>query len=76
MPSPTTFALFAAAALALIVGSLFVVLAAASDSTYAVVAAALAQSLRDSSRARQVKRFVSGGIFVALGLVTATARRT
>jgi threonine/homoserine/homoserine lactone efflux protein len=54
----------------------FVVLAAVSDSTYAVVTAALAARLRDSRRARQVRRYVSGGIFVALGLTAAAARRS
>jgi threonine/homoserine/homoserine lactone efflux protein len=57
-------------------GTVFVVLAVVSDSIYAVAAAALAHRIRGSERARQVKRFVSGGIFVALGVTAATARRT
>jgi threonine/homoserine/homoserine lactone efflux protein len=60
---------------AAMLGVVFVVLAAVSDSTYAVVTAALAAHLRDSRRARQVRRYVSGGIFVALGLSAAAARR-
>jgi threonine/homoserine/homoserine lactone efflux protein len=64
-----------AAGQAAVLGCVFVALAAASDSTYAVVAAALAGRVRDSGAARRVKRFVSGGIFVALGLTTAAARR-
>jgi threonine/homoserine/homoserine lactone efflux protein len=54
----------------------FVVLATFSDSTYAVVAAALAERVRGSRRARQVRRYVSGSIFVALGATAAAARRT
>jgi threonine/homoserine/homoserine lactone efflux protein len=57
-------------------GTVFVVLAVVSDSIYAVSAAALADRIRGSEGARQVKRFVSGGIFVALGVTAATARRT
>ena len=59
-----------------VLGALFVAIAIVSDSTYAVVAAALADRIRGSRRARQVKRWVSGGIFVALGVTAAAARRT
>jgi threonine/homoserine/homoserine lactone efflux protein len=61
---------------AAVLGAVFVTLAVVSDSTYAVVAAALADRIRDSRRAAQVKRWVSGGIFVALGATAAAARRT
>jgi threonine/homoserine/homoserine lactone efflux protein len=61
---------------AAVLGALFVVLAAVSDSTYAVVTAALAARVRGSRRARQIKRYVSGSIFVALGVTAAVARRT
>jgi threonine/homoserine/homoserine lactone efflux protein len=57
-------------------GAVFVALAAVSDSTYAVVAAALADRIRGSKRARQIKRWVSGGIFVALGATAAAAKRS
>jgi threonine/homoserine/homoserine lactone efflux protein len=60
---------------AAVLGVVFVLLAALSDSTYAVVSAALADRVRGSRRARQVRRYVSGGIFVALGITAATARR-
>ena len=60
---------------AAVLGTVFVVLAALSDSTYAVVSAALADRVRGSSRARRVRRYVSGSIFVALGITAATARR-
>jgi len=61
---------------AAVLGAAFLVLAALSDSTYAVVAAALAGRVRGSRRAQQVRRFVSGTIFVALGVTAAAARRT
>ena len=61
---------------AAVLGALFVVLAAVSDSTYAVVTAAVAARVRGSKRAQQIKRYVSGSIFVALGVTAATARRT
>jgi threonine/homoserine/homoserine lactone efflux protein len=38
--------------------------------------AALADRVRGSGRARQVRRYVSGSIFVALGVTAAAARRT
>jgi threonine/homoserine/homoserine lactone efflux protein len=61
---------------AAVLGVVFVLLAAVSDSTYAVVTAALAARLRASRRVRRVRRYVSGGIFVALGLTAAAARRS
>lgn len=61
---------------AAVLGVLFVAIAAVSDSTYAVVTAALAARVRGSRRARQIKRYVSGSIFVALGITAAAARRT
>jgi len=60
---------------AAVLGAVFVVLATISDSTYAVVTAAVADRVRGSSRARQVRRYLSGSIFVALGVTAATARR-
>jgi len=61
---------------AAVLGTVFVLLAVLSDSAYAVVAAALADRVRGSRRARQVRRYVSGTIFVALGITAAAARRT
>jgi threonine/homoserine/homoserine lactone efflux protein len=61
---------------AALLGAVFVVIATFSDSTYAVVAAALADRVRGSGRARQVRRYVSGSIFVAVGVTAAAARRT
>jgi threonine/homoserine/homoserine lactone efflux protein len=61
---------------AAVLGTVFVVIAVVSDSTYAVVAAAFADRIRGSRRAQQIKRYVTGGIFVALGVTAAAARRT
>jgi len=61
---------------AALLGTVFVVIATFSDSTYAVAAAALADRVRGSRRARQVRRYVTGSIFVALGVTAAAARRT
>jgi threonine/homoserine/homoserine lactone efflux protein len=60
---------------AAVLGTVFVAIAVVSDSTYAVVAAAFADRIRGSRRARQIKRYVTGGIFVALGATAAAARR-
>jgi threonine/homoserine/homoserine lactone efflux protein len=58
-----------------VLGAIFVALAVVSDGTYAVVAAALAGRLRGNVRVRRIQRFVSGGIFVALGATAAAAKR-
>src|SRR4051794_1674690 len=49
---------------AAVLGAVFVLLAALSDSTYAVVAAALAGRVRGSRRAQHARRVVSGTSFV------------
>jgi threonine/homoserine/homoserine lactone efflux protein len=59
-----------------VLGTVFVLIAVLSDSAYAVVAAALADRVRGSRRAQQVRRYVSGTIFVALGITAAAAKRT
>jgi len=61
---------------AALLGTVFVVIATFSDGTYAVVSAALADHVRGSRRARQVRRYITGSIFVALGVTAAAARRT
>ena len=58
-----------------LLGCIFVGMAVVSDSTYAIAAAAFAEKLRGSARARRLRRYVSGGIFVALGATAAAARR-
>jgi threonine/homoserine/homoserine lactone efflux protein len=56
-------------------GCLFSTIAFASDSTYAVLADALAGRIRRSERANRIRRFVTGGIFVTLGVTAAAAHR-
>lgn len=56
-------------------GLLFVVIAALSDCAYAVLADLLAGRLRASPRAARARAWVSGGIFVALGVTAAAAHR-
>jgi threonine/homoserine/homoserine lactone efflux protein len=58
-----------------LLGGIFVGMAVVSDSAYAIAAAAFADRLRGSARALRVRRFVSGGVFVALGVTAAAARR-
>ena len=56
-------------------GCLFVAIAFCSDSLYAVLAAGLADRLRRGRAAARIRRWLSGGIFVALGVSAAAARR-
>ncbi|HZT17029.1 MAG TPA: LysE family translocator [Gaiellaceae bacterium] len=57
-------------------GCLFAGIAFSSDVTYAVLADALAGRLRRGRRAAALRRYLSGGIFVALGVTAAAAHRT
>jgi threonine/homoserine/homoserine lactone efflux protein len=61
-----------------ILGVVFVAVALASDSAYALAAGTAGGLLRGSRRYLQVERWVSGSVFVGLGLATALsgARRT
>jgi len=43
---------------------------------YALAADALAGRLRRNGAAARIRRYVSGGIFIALGISAAAARRT
>jgi threonine/homoserine/homoserine lactone efflux protein len=56
-------------------GLLFALIAFTSDVVYALLADALATRLRRGTRAAKVQRYVSGGIFIALGGVAAVAHR-
>ena len=56
-------------------GLLFALIALASDAAYALLADVLARRLRRSGTGARVRRWVSGGIFVVLGITAATARR-
>ena len=63
------------AAQVVFLGVLFAVIALTSDAMYALVADLLAGKLRRSGTGARVRRWVSGGIFIALGVTAATARR-
>ena len=56
-------------------GTLFVLVAVLSDMTYAFVADAIAGRLRRSGTGAKLRRWLSGGIFIALGITAAAARR-
>jgi threonine/homoserine/homoserine lactone efflux protein len=57
-------------------GTLFVLVAVLSDLTYALVSDALAGRLRRTGTGAKVRRWLTGGIFVALGVTAAAARRS
>jgi threonine/homoserine/homoserine lactone efflux protein len=57
----------------LVLGTMLVGLGVLSDGTYALVAARAGQRLRATASARRLLDRVSGGIFVALGVVAAVA---
>jgi threonine/homoserine/homoserine lactone efflux protein len=54
-----------------VLGVIFVLLGFVSDGTYALVAGTLSRWLRGSERVRRVQRYVSGTVFVGLGVATA-----
>lgn len=58
-----------------LLGIVFAAIALASDLTYALLADLLAGRLRRSGRGARIRRFASGGIFIALGATAAVARR-
>ena len=60
-----------------LLGALFVAIALTSDAAYALLADLLAGRLRRSGRGggARLRRFASGGIFVALGATAAATRR-
>jgi threonine/homoserine/homoserine lactone efflux protein len=58
-----------------LLGVVFVVIALASDVTYALLADALAGRIRRTGRGARVRRWATGSIFVALGVSAAVARR-
>lgn len=59
-----------------VLGFLFVLIALCSDTLYALTADALATRMRRSGAATRLRRWVSGGIFIALGISAAAAHRT
>ncbi len=58
-----------------VLGVVFAGIALSSDLTYALLADLLAARLRRSSRSARIRRYASGGIFIALGATAAVARR-
>ena len=56
-------------------GVLFAAIALTTDPMYALLADLLAGKLRRSGTGAKLRRWVSGGIFIALGVTAATARR-
>ncbi len=59
-----------------ILGLLFSTIALLSDLSYALLADALAGRVRRSGRSARLRRFATGGIFVALGVTAAAAHRS
>jgi threonine/homoserine/homoserine lactone efflux protein len=59
----------------LVLGLVFVVLAVCSDAVWALAAGTASARLRDSRSYLAVQRYVSGGVFVGLGVVAALAKR-
>jgi threonine/homoserine/homoserine lactone efflux protein len=59
-----------------LLGLTFAAIAFASDCSYALLADLLAGRIRRSGRGARARRFLSGGIFVALGATVAAAHRS
>ncbi|HVU79188.1 MAG TPA: LysE family translocator [Gaiellaceae bacterium] len=58
-----------------ILGLTFAVIAFASDALYATLADLIASRLRRVGRGARLRRYATGGIFIALGATAAVARR-
>ena len=58
-----------------VLGLLFVTLAVASDSAWALAAGTASERLRGNRRFLGVQRYVSGSVFCGLGALTAVAKR-
>jgi threonine/homoserine/homoserine lactone efflux protein len=58
-----------------VLGLVFVALAVASDSTWALAAGTASERLRGNRRFLAVQRYVSGTVFCGLGALTAVAKR-
>jgi threonine/homoserine/homoserine lactone efflux protein len=54
-------------------GLLFVALACCTDGAYALLAGTLGESLRRSARFRERRRYVSGAVYIGLGVAAALA---
>jgi threonine/homoserine/homoserine lactone efflux protein len=58
-----------------VLGVLFVAVAVLSDMTYALVSDAIAGRIRRTGTGAKMRRLLTGGVFVALGITAAAARR-
>src|SRR5690349_1674493 len=58
-----------------LLGLIFVSIATLTDGTYALVSSSLAGWLRGNKRFKRVQRYVSGTVYVGLGITTALAGR-
>jgi threonine/homoserine/homoserine lactone efflux protein len=61
---------------ALFLGAVFVVLAILSDGTYAMLSGSLGHFLRGQPRLMAAQRWVTGGIYIGLGVLTALTERS
>ncbi|HEY8723909.1 MAG TPA: LysE family translocator [Gaiellaceae bacterium] len=59
-----------------VLGISFVSVAVLSDMTYALVSDAIAGRIRRTGTGAKVRRWLTGGVFVALGITAAAARRS
>lgn len=59
-----------------VLGCLFTAIAFASDTTYALLADLVAGRLRHTGAGARLRRYLTGGVFVALGATAAFARRS
>jgi threonine/homoserine/homoserine lactone efflux protein len=59
-----------------VLGVVFVSVAVLSDMTYALVSDAIAGRIRRSGTGAKVRRWLTGGVFIALGVTAAAARRS
>jgi threonine/homoserine/homoserine lactone efflux protein len=57
----------------LLLGALFVLLASCTDSLYALLSSTAGQWLTRNVRFRRIQRYVTGSIYIALGLTAAIA---
>jgi threonine/homoserine/homoserine lactone efflux protein len=58
-----------------LLGIVFVLVAVLSDMTYALVSDAIAGRIRRTGTGAKVRRWLTGGVFIALGITAAAARR-
>jgi threonine/homoserine/homoserine lactone efflux protein len=59
-----------------LLGIVFATVAVLSDMTYALVADAIAARIRRTGTGAKLRRWLTGGIFIALGITAAAARRS